>query len=649
MISFLFRPGIATRRNRPPAFPGASPGSVRSGRRSPIVTAFLLCTLVAAMAAAKPTTEGPSLRRDWREMQTPNFVLFGDASERQMREVGDSLESLRSFLSQVSSRNIEAPVPTYIYVFKDKRSFKPYQALQPNGEPLDSVGFFSRRQHANYITIDGSHRDAMLGITQHEYVHFYLSYRMRPIPVWLNEGLAELYSTFEVVGNHANLGKIIPRHLQWLQQNELIPLLQLFAVDRDSPTYNESDRRGVFYAQSWLVVHYLYLNREEGPQQLKKFLDLQDSLPPDQAFTEAFAESPEEMQRRLRKYIRSSYFSYRRSELAVDDLRQRFTFRDMASSEAMARLGELLAAQANRRSEAEEHLQAALAENDGEIRAHVGLGLLETSPQGDVNAAIEHFATARSLAPQDRRLIFLHAQARARRGDPPKDLRQDFVKVVNAHPGFADAWQWLAWSWTGETEHLAEAIKVFEGAHRVAPQNVSYAENLLYYYDRSERAEDAEALMQTFFRPRGLSPRRADGSQATHSASQAAAGQQIIFRTSPEQTDPVDQSLRQANHLLTEEKYEAALAVYEEIVEQRPHNMEYVKKRDELRRAVAHNRFIEGYNEAVRLFGIYEWRRTTVQLEQLLAGELSDAHRLKAEKLLAQAKQQRQLRGDSGL
>ena len=65
-----------------------------------------------------------------------------------------------------------------------------------------------------------------------------------PVPLWLNEGLAELYSTFESEDGKVAIGKPIERHVYWLRDQPLIPLRELFAVDVDSPTYNEGRRQG---------------------------------------------------------------------------------------------------------------------------------------------------------------------------------------------------------------------------------------------------------------------------------------------------------------------------------------------------------------------------------------------------------------------
>ena len=50
----------------------------------------------------------------------------------------------------------------------------------------------------------------------HEYAHLVISNVMRNVPVWLGEGLAEFYSTYEIGdgGREAVIGRAIVHHLR---------------------------------------------------------------------------------------------------------------------------------------------------------------------------------------------------------------------------------------------------------------------------------------------------------------------------------------------------------------------------------------------------------------------------------------------------
>ena len=69
--------------------------------------------------------------------------------------------------------------------------------------------------------------------------------------------MAEIYSTFQTSGYSAYIALPIEHHLELLQSQPLLPLKELFAVGHDSPEYNERTLQGMFYAESWLLTHYL--------------------------------------------------------------------------------------------------------------------------------------------------------------------------------------------------------------------------------------------------------------------------------------------------------------------------------------------------------------------------------------------------------
>src|SRR5437764_302091 len=77
----------------------------------------------------------------------------------------------------------------------------------------------------------------------HEYTHLLFRHNERFWPLWLKEGMAEIYATFELTGaSGVRIGKPIDYHLRSLTERSLMPLKELFTVERDSPEYNESER-----------------------------------------------------------------------------------------------------------------------------------------------------------------------------------------------------------------------------------------------------------------------------------------------------------------------------------------------------------------------------------------------------------------------
>jgi TPR repeat protein len=144
-------------------------------------------------------------------------------------------------------------------VFDRDTDFRPYKPLY-QGKPKDLTGFFLARPDEVTIamTTDVPNRDTdPREVIYHEYVHLLLNARDARYPLWLNEGLAELFSTFRIADGKVVLGEPKNQHVAFLQQNALWPLARLFAVTRESPDYNEDARMGIFYAESWAFTHYL--------------------------------------------------------------------------------------------------------------------------------------------------------------------------------------------------------------------------------------------------------------------------------------------------------------------------------------------------------------------------------------------------------
>lgn len=96
----------------------------------------------------------------------------------------------------------------------------------------------------------------------HEYTHLMVSRAGLDYPLWLNEGLAEYYSTMSPAGAKIRVGLVPEGALDTLTKGPLIPLDRLFAVDGQSPEYNQPGVAQLFYAQSWALTHMLLSHQD---------------------------------------------------------------------------------------------------------------------------------------------------------------------------------------------------------------------------------------------------------------------------------------------------------------------------------------------------------------------------------------------------
>jgi len=230
---------------------------------------FLRCT-VMLLAAANPR---PTESADWVRVETPNFIVFGEGGEKRTRDVAAEFERFREALGRVvAGAATRAAVPTTVVVFETRRSLAPYRPIY-NGKPVDVAGYFSSDSDINRVVLTIENREQALRTVFHEYVHLVASNVAEGIPVWLNEGLAEYYSTFLVKdeGRSATLGAVVPEHVALRNEKPLLPLKDLLGVTHDSPMYNEGERRSVFYAEAWVLVHFLIAGEPSRSKELAEY------------------------------------------------------------------------------------------------------------------------------------------------------------------------------------------------------------------------------------------------------------------------------------------------------------------------------------------------------------------------------------------
>jgi hypothetical protein len=195
-------------------------------------------------------------RDTWRSIRTNNLFVVGNTPEEDLRQVAVWLEFFHSAFAQLVSRSVlDYSVPTTVIVFKDDNSFIPFKPIY-QGNPANVAGYFQPGQDMNYIalSLERGGRD-ILSTAFHEYVHLHLRESIPGVPLWLNEGLAEVYGSFVHSNSEAVLGAPIPFYTRLLARQELIPFTTLFSIGTDSPHYNEQEKTGIFYAKSWALVH----------------------------------------------------------------------------------------------------------------------------------------------------------------------------------------------------------------------------------------------------------------------------------------------------------------------------------------------------------------------------------------------------------
>jgi len=448
-----------------------------------------------------------SAKDTWTSVRSKNFLLLGNASEKDIRQVGVRLEQFREVFSRLfTTLSVNSPVPTTVVVFKNDDSYRPFKPSE------NTAGYFQPGPDVNYITLKlakelRSEQDPFT-IIFHEYTHLLVRNTSGNVPTWLNEGLAEYYSTFSITDDQkVVMGRPIASHVFRLRQNRMLPLRTLFQVDQKSPYYNERDKQSIFYAESWALVHYLILGKDgQRATQLGKYLELLSaSLPMEQAFQQAFAISFETMEKELRAYIQRDYYPIVRgsftNKVGYDTAMQSAP---MTEAEAQAYLGDLLLH--SNRAESEAYLQKALALDPDLAMANASLGMLRVR-QGRADEARKSLERAVAANSKNYLVHYYYAYALSREGNrdmqtvmgfPPETaakMRAELKLAIQLRPDFPESYSLLAFVNLVTENELDETLELLKRALAISPGRNDLIFMLAQLYMRKQDFKTARQLI----------------------------------------------------------------------------------------------------------------------------------------------------------
>ena len=203
----------------------------------------------------------------WIQVSSDTFIVKSSAGEERAKRVLKELERFHQLVgTSLVFRNTELPeLPIEVLLIGDEETMK---ELEPeyNGRKVPVAGYFQAGQDRDFIVLSGRvFPETLTSVVYHELTHYFLARGLVSRPTWLNEGLAEYFSTAEIRDDEISLGALSLDRLQLLKTNRMLPLKDFFAVDSSSPYYNESSKASVYYAQAWALVHYL-MHGEHAPR-----------------------------------------------------------------------------------------------------------------------------------------------------------------------------------------------------------------------------------------------------------------------------------------------------------------------------------------------------------------------------------------------
>jgi tetratricopeptide (TPR) repeat protein len=193
----------------------------------------------------------PSPNQQWVRARSKHFLTLSGAGERRTREIVNELETVAAALRLVDPRFAAEGELTRMILIAKTRDATPYFELLV-GRSRSAGAFVTNSEGTGTMLIDAS-RNLVDGTVFHELVHNLLANSGTRLPLWLEEGMAEYFSTAEVMSQSVRFGKTLMARSYTLRNRPMLSLADLFAVQPES----EAGSSDFFYAESWAVVDWL--------------------------------------------------------------------------------------------------------------------------------------------------------------------------------------------------------------------------------------------------------------------------------------------------------------------------------------------------------------------------------------------------------
>ena len=568
--------------------------------------------LVLALSLTVAAPPAGAARDDlWTVLDTEGFEVYSNAPERRTTDLVRDLAIFRGALLELLGPEAgRSPLPTWVFLFRNRSSFEPYE-LHPERTTGRTAGWFATTRQANVIAFDAS-ADRGPQVVLHEYVHFLIESSTPGVPLWLNEGLAEFYSTLEVTPRGAEIGRPLEQYVRLLRARSLLPLGELFAVDETSPLYGEDERSSLFYAQSWALTHWLLAGDESRQPQVSRFLArLRDGGDGSRALIEELGLTAEGLEDELRAYLASRRFSYGVAPLtAVEPVLGEP--REVPPGTVLARLGLTLAQMpGSRLPQAREHCEAARGDGRAPALALACVAQVQLE-EGALAEAHETLRDAVALAPREAEIWELHGHAAIERrralgdGGPSlgvawgEEARRSFERALELSPGYVPALVGLGLSYFWD-EDPSPGLEPLTAALQALPGERSVVLNTIALAARAGEVEIARAAYESFERAVG---------PASPLLDEARKG---LFAAEWE---------RLRRDLRDPSSYEEGLARIEDLLARAPDaetRRTLEGQRDELAGVVTRNRWVEAYNRATSLLAADRRDEAAEILDRLVA------------------------------
>ncbi|MFT4091690.1 MAG: hypothetical protein QM645_13225 [Asticcacaulis sp.] len=265
----------------------------------------------------------------WLRAESQNFIVYSNARERLTLDYVKKLESFKyltdTMLGKDTSLAVQAPkFPVYLLKNIDQmKEVRPAFANSVAGVYFNCGEGVSA--YSGIVESDRTVSDYGLEVLFHEYGHHVMFQHAKlRYPAWYVEGFADYLSTVQFTKGRISVGQAPSSLIYILSQGRWLPYETI--LNPAYKTLSDKKRRqgevSSFYAQSWLLTHYMLSDPQRARNLNDYFARLtmgEESIP---AFEAATGLKVNELATKLRSYMqRMPFVDIKNTELPDSDIR----------------------------------------------------------------------------------------------------------------------------------------------------------------------------------------------------------------------------------------------------------------------------------------------------------------------------------------
>jgi tetratricopeptide (TPR) repeat protein len=397
----------------------------------------------------------------WIRLTTPHFEMLTTAGEKKGREGVLYFETVRQFFIDIGiGRNVPEK-QVRIVAFRNDKEFRPYA---PNDF---ASAFYAGGADNDYIVLSQIGA-AYYPVAVHEYTHLAVRHGSTNLPIWMNEGLAEVFSTLRPIGNKMAVGDVIRGHLEEVTHSRLIDLNTLFAVDHDSKLYNERSHAGLFYAESWVLVHMLFASPEYNPKFSVFLKAVSTGESAATALQQAFGKSVADVQKDLMAYLRNDRYQNLIASVKLDKRAEDPEVQAVSAWDADLALAEIMSSSQRQAGIGKKMLERLMSEDPKRPEPPAILAELALR-EGKPEDAIGLYAKASDLGGTNPEMYFRYAITLWNRSGGSNDaILKALRKALELRPDYEEARRRLGFALIDHGDYK-QALAEFRQVKSVTP------------------------------------------------------------------------------------------------------------------------------------------------------------------------------------